>query len=402
MGGTPPLGYEPDGKSSLRIVEEYAELIRDIYARYRRLSNVRHVSEELESEGIGAPQRTRRDGSTFGGCAFSRGQLYYILKNPVYAGNIPHKGKIHSGNHAAIIEPDTWDAVQQQLAQNARGIRKAREKTTALLAGKLYDSNGEALIPVHTSKPASSAGTHRRYLYYVTKGVHHDAASSSATAMRIPAKEIEHAVVTEMAKALADPLRITAKLQPDLPPHLFEQASGELSELCNTVRGGGRNAVRKILKQVVVHADRIEIEICLQGLAGELSLKLLDESPDALRHVAAIRLSRSGQRLKLVDDSGVSAGATSCDPTILRLLLQAHTWWSELARGEIDIAKLSRREGVTASWMTRVVRLAFLAPKVVDAALVGRLPANLDGKYLLAPGAIAADWSTQTSDMLAC
>jgi DNA invertase Pin-like site-specific DNA recombinase len=36
MGGIPPLGYEPDGRS-LKVVEDHATMIRDIFERYLRL-----------------------------------------------------------------------------------------------------------------------------------------------------------------------------------------------------------------------------------------------------------------------------------------------------------------------------------------------------------------------------
>ncbi len=85
MGGTPPLGHEPDGNNGLTIVEEHARLIRDIYARYLKLGTVRLVADELEREGIRTPLRSRKNGSNFGNCLFTRGQLYQILKNPTYA-----------------------------------------------------------------------------------------------------------------------------------------------------------------------------------------------------------------------------------------------------------------------------------------------------------------------------
>jgi DNA invertase Pin-like site-specific DNA recombinase len=54
MGGTPPLGYRPEGRS-LTIVEDHARVVRDIYARYLELGNVRVVAEQLEAKGIDAP-----------------------------------------------------------------------------------------------------------------------------------------------------------------------------------------------------------------------------------------------------------------------------------------------------------------------------------------------------------
>jgi hypothetical protein len=88
------------------------------------------------------------------------------------------------------------------------------------------------------------------------------------------------------------------------------------------------------------------------------------------------------------------------DPTLARLLVKARRWWGELAGGEINIAALSRREGIRDSYITKVVRLAFLSPAVVDAILAGETRADLDGKMLLATGAISGRWEEQAARFL--
>ena len=54
MGGTPPLGYRPDGRT-LAIVEDDAAVVRDIFTRYLELGNVRLLYNALLQEGIGVP-----------------------------------------------------------------------------------------------------------------------------------------------------------------------------------------------------------------------------------------------------------------------------------------------------------------------------------------------------------
>ncbi len=102
MGGIPPLGYEPDGRT-LAIVEEHAALVRTIYARYQQLGTVRLVAQGLKAEGLTCPQRKTASGKPYGGRAFQRGQLYDILRNPIYTGRIAHRGELHQGQHPAII-----------------------------------------------------------------------------------------------------------------------------------------------------------------------------------------------------------------------------------------------------------------------------------------------------------
>ncbi|RZA23254.1 MAG: recombinase family protein, partial [Proteobacteria bacterium] len=159
MGGNPPLGYRPDGRT-LAIVEDHATIVRDIYARYRRLGNVRLVADALIGDGVTTPARIKGNGKAFGGGIFSRGQLYTMLKNPIYVGDIPHREKVYPGNHPGIINRAEWDAVQVQLATNVQGQRTTRARNASLLAGLLFDSAGEPVIAVHTNKGK------QRYRYY--------------------------------------------------------------------------------------------------------------------------------------------------------------------------------------------------------------------------------------------
>src|ERR1700754_2447638 len=79
MGGIPPLGYEPNGRS-LKIATEHAKIVRHIFARYLALGNVRALETELNVGRVIAPLRKTATGKTIGGRPLSRGQLYAMLK----------------------------------------------------------------------------------------------------------------------------------------------------------------------------------------------------------------------------------------------------------------------------------------------------------------------------------
>ncbi len=98
MGGTPPLGYEPNGRN-LAIVEEHADLVRWIFQLYLDLGTVRGVCDELDRRGIVKPLRISKAGKSYGGRPFGRGELYALLSNPIYIGRIQHKGVLHQGLH---------------------------------------------------------------------------------------------------------------------------------------------------------------------------------------------------------------------------------------------------------------------------------------------------------------
>jgi len=47
------------------------------------------------------------------------GSLAYLLGNRLYVGDVVHRGEIHPGEHAAILDRDLFEAVQATLAANA-------------------------------------------------------------------------------------------------------------------------------------------------------------------------------------------------------------------------------------------------------------------------------------------
>ena len=61
-------------------------------------------------EGIRSKQRIYGNGSRAGGQPFSRGALYALLSNPVYIGEIAHKGARYPGQHKAILDRETLRA----------------------------------------------------------------------------------------------------------------------------------------------------------------------------------------------------------------------------------------------------------------------------------------------------
>ena len=394
MGGTPPLGYKPDAKRSLSVVEKHAALIRDIYGRYRSLGNVRLVAKALEAAGVRTPVRTTLKGNSYGGCLFTRGQLYAILRNPIYAGDIKHKDMVYPGNHAAIIERAAWDKVQRQLSDNVRGSRAIRETNAALLTGLLFDSGGDPLIPVHTTK------VNIRYRYYVSKSAQHRTAPSGSSVLRLPAKNIERVVCKELSAFLTDPPQLAERCDLKIAPSMLEQISNRCEVLAGQSKSGERPIVKQLLDRVTVHPDRLVLVINVESLAALLKVPKQPDGATTVNHTAHVQLKRTGASIRLIQENGAPAVSNGPDPTLTSLLIRARQWWGELAKGELDIASLSSREQVTASYMTRVVRLAFLAPRVVGAILDSKVSADLDGRAILATGVIAANWDQQATRLL--
>src|SRR6201981_3633653 len=120
MGGLVPLGYEVRERQ-LVINEAEAATVRDIFTRYCELGSVRLLKDELDRLGVRSKIRVSKDGVESGGQAFSRGALYTLLRNPIYVGEIRHKGVCYPGQHAPIVDRAIWDKVAKLLLERTTG-----------------------------------------------------------------------------------------------------------------------------------------------------------------------------------------------------------------------------------------------------------------------------------------
>lgn len=389
MGGNLPLGYAPDGRS-LRIVEEQAVLIRHIYARYLVLGSVRALAEELEAEKNLIPERVRRSGKVTGNVAFCRGQLYSILKNPVYAGEIAHKEKRYAGLHDAIIEKEAWDRVQAMLAANTQGLRSGPRAHTALLAGLVNDKAGEPMLSVHSTR------SNRRYRYYVSRGLHHKLSSEG---YRVPAKELEDLVTAMIAGLFDDPLGAAARIGLSLPASEINFHIQACARLRAQALAREKELVRSLLRHVNLLDRSIDVELDPAAIARALGHEGLSGLAAGLTLTSEAALTKSGHVLRLVDGNSAPVQAT-VDPALVRLIAKAYRWWGILKTGESSVTALATREGVTKSYVTRVVRLAFLSPRIITAILEGKHPTRLSHRTLTANGAIGLNWRDQEAVLL--
>jgi len=396
MGGTPPIGYKPDGRS-LAVVEEHAAIVCDIFRRYLETGNVRVVAEELKKERIFAPERISGTGRRFGGCPFSRGILYDILKNPIYVGEIKHRDTTYPAQHPPIVDRETWDAVQARLAENVQGERHGTASAASdrsLLAGLIHDEAGDPLLAAHACKPVPSRaeGARLRYRYYVSKPLHHRT-GEAGEGIRIPAKEIEAAVCDRIAEAFRDPLTLLASAA--IP--LEGSDLGRMAERANAAAAkiASRSADR--LQMLVVRGrvltSRIEIDLSVNRIAALLGMKPLRDDR-IITLTADVRATRTGRAMRLVTGAG-TASSQQPDDTLIKLLQKARRWWSRICDEGIRTSQLAQAENVGAPYVTRIIRLALLSPKLVDDIISGNHGAMLNATRLLQITELPISWTEQ-------
>jgi hypothetical protein len=372
--------------------------VRCIVALYREFGSVRRVKEEADRLGLRTKRGTAASGIERGGKPFSRGHIYNLLSNPVYSGKIAHKDQLYAGQHPALIDPETWTAVRDQLATNASDHRrKADAAEPSLLAGVLTDARGERLTPSHAVKKG------RRYRYYVSGALITEAGTDRAQGWRLPAQEIEDAVIRVLADALASPAMLldrfgTAGIPSDQTRKMLDRAT-RLAASLNRSPAERAKVVQDLVEKVVIEQQTITIRVRHSSLLGGAIVPSSSENrSEPIELTAGVAFRRRGVEMRLVLPAvAIQNHRSRCDPTLIKAIARGRAWFEELAAGRArSLRELAERDGITRRYVRRLVDLAFLSPELVEAILQGRQPVELTATRLTELD-LPLDWTDQRS-----
>jgi len=380
MGGSVPIGYDVIDKKLVPNAEE-AKTVQHIYRRYLALPSVKALMEELKAEGVVNKRRAENKG----GQPFVRGPLYHVLSNPIYIGKVAHRGQLHDGQHEAIIDQALWDAVQ---AKRTTAIGNKRDRGNgqhgSLLTGMIRDHADRPMSPSHAVKQQ------RRYRYYVSSMAGADDATVKARALRLPAPELEQAVLEAITSLLADQRTIMTLPQADARAfvHRSSAAQAKAAKMAKAGKAEVRTHLQSLGLSIVVHQDRIEASVSQRLLVALLDGAALAAEDDGIRipiHIPT-KPDRRGHNLKLVLRSEKERPA-KIDQDLIALLQKAEAARQQLFADGAE-AKFDRE-------CERIARLAFLAPDIVAAILDGRQPPSLTSRRLFKYASIPLDWKSQ-------
>ena len=404
MGGPLPLGYDVENRR-LIINPKEAELVRQIYQRYLELGSVVELADDLNAKGYKTKVQIRASGPHRGGCSFRRGTLYHLLANPIYRGQIVHKGEVYPGEHEPIVPEDLWQAVQDKLRANASGTsRRLRGQQPSLLTGILKDSNGRAMTPSHATK-----GKAKRYRYYVTRP---DQATDEP-AYRVSAHDLEQIVIAKLASYLAAPSNIAALTHPEIEAHALQQALAKADLAAATLRSGTMHAKHQIISNVLgeatLHEDRVALELSIDGLSELLAISIEQTATSVRLSVPALR-QRHGHQIRLVIEGDGQASKRAPKPVpkpecgqdenLVALLAEAYAARQRvLDNPDIPLADLAKQHGKCRKHLIRMVELSCLAPDIVTEILAGKQPRALTAARLRSEQ-LHLSWAEQRTALL--
>jgi hypothetical protein len=139
--------------------------------------------------------------------------------------------------------------------------------------------------------------------------------------------------------------------------------------------------------------------------SGRVSLKLpisitaeqhrADSGALTIMRVFPMQIRRRGFEMRLVLQ-GSRAPAPLADLTLIKVIAKGRRWADDLLAGRVEsVAAIARREGVLPNYVRRLTRLAFLAPRIIEAIVAGHQPPELTAKALTERIELPLLWSDQ-------
>lgn len=335
MGGNVPLGYDVRDKK-LVINEAEAKTVRTIFSRYLAVGSLQRLVEDLDVRDIVSKRRSNGNNRKGGGSAFKYGSLAYLLKNRVYIGETGHKGAWFKGDHAAIVDRDTFDKAQNLIRTNSVERKATRSSDQALLTGLLYDDRGNRMTPSFSTKNGV------RYRFYVSAALLRGRKADAGSITRVSATEIETLVMASLRKRVV----LESEAEQSLPRNIVERI---------TIGKGGLAISMKV---------------------GDKDLAMTDDASDGTDHGSSSDifnvawLPAKRRDLTRIHD-GDDAPVREPNPRLVQAIVRGHAWHRRLLEGTVTVEGIAHAAGVHPKVVRNGIRLAFLPPWMTETILKG-------------------------------
>ncbi|MBL8578142.1 MAG: recombinase family protein [Mesorhizobium sp.] len=394
MGGRVPLGYRAIDRRLVIVAE--ADKVRSIFRRYLVLQSVPALADELN-------ELAAEDSVTSGQCdgrpPFTRGKLYHMLSNVVYIGKAKHKDRIFDGEHAAIIDEATFRSVQSLLKGQTPNRRSGTNgKGHHLLTGLLLDETGDRLSPVFTIKSG------KRYRYYISNRLERTT-KKDPSGWRLPADELERTILHQLDAMLGDKVQLSqwaGMFTPSASVQAIVARAKTIREALKTSTPERIHSLRHLIRSIQVKRGEMVFRINAHVLIDHDITKrdsddvdLPDRQPVNIS--VPMTLRRRGSEARLVLEA--NATVRHVDQGLIKTMAKAHLLLRMLTDGSgRTIAQVAEASSMHGEDVSRILPLAFLAPRITDAILRGRQPVELTARSLMR-GDLPHSWSDQLQQL---
>jgi site-specific DNA recombinase len=361
VGGVVPLGYQAKDRK-ITVVAHEAKTVRHIFRRYLDLGSINLLLTDLRRTGVKTKLRPLSNGRTIGGIPFTRGSLAALLRNRFYIGEVRYKGEVFPGEQSSILDRALFDAVQSKLDRQRTNHAKGRQKSQSLLMGRIFDERGNRMTPSYAVKNSV------RYRYYISTVLIQGQPDKAAKLNRVPATEIERLILSVVRKHRAG--KPHNKVEADGPQSLDDKA-----------------LISAYVARVDVKRDHLAIQLSAKSegdSAAQNRRHSAEQDKPFHRDPPVLVVPWKKTPSKRPREIILPAKASHPEPRPIRAETRAKLvtavakgrhWLDQLIAGTVtNVEQIASTENCTVRQVNMTISLAFLAPKLVQAAVDGRLP----------------------------
>lgn len=186
-GSITPVGYRYNPTTQALVVDEAeADQIRTIYNMFANGHSYREIADAI---------------------AWNHQHVRNVLLNPIYGGQVKHRGQTFTGTHEAIVEEALFSEVQEKArAYNSYWKEVHAPNRKSPLSGLVYCARCGAKYHKHTNG---------RFFCYSRSKVYPPAVLDPACKNDSwPIEELEEAVFAEMRQLRFDPAELSKRSEP--------------------------------------------------------------------------------------------------------------------------------------------------------------------------------------------
>ena len=376
MGGSPPMGYYRKDKKIYPSQEEAAKVIL-MFNKYVKLGSVEKLKQHIEANNI------KSQNDKF----LSSSNIYRILANRAYIGEVGHHGTWYKGEHEGIISNKLFNEVQNALAIN-RVIRRKAIPTKSFLAGKIYDDKDNRMSPLW-----SSGTKGKKYRYYVSQAVIKHKADKIGKLSKVSAVIIEQFSENVCKDLLKDEKIILPFIE-----NFKVENQKQILNILNQYQFS-RDILKILLYKVSLRENEIEIIIYKEQMA-EL-INALHEKREIVElpkeELKTEMLFNKQYKIAVIDNGAkIIIGSTynkNINKNLIVPILRSFKWSNLIIKDGLSVNEIAKSENVTRRYVRQILNLSFLSPKITTAILQGKQPPDLTYRKLEKLN--VSDWDEQ-------
>lgn len=355
-GGPVPPGFNAVDKK-LVIDAVVAPLIRLMFERFVECGSTAEVAKALNVRALDFPEEIRKRLGVF--CCK---RLFKLIKNPLYKGCTQYEGVIYPGQHEALIDPELWERAQALLGHQVVRPRRKEEAMEFALRGHLRCRECDRAMIINLTAKES-----QKYAYCTCMNKRNGLPCRGLD-QNINVALVHRVVVQEVRKILKNPEvlgGIWEKLSETSSPEEGYKKLQHIDEAWEFLSPAERTKIIQTFVQTVwLGLSGIVIAFTPDSFGAEAGAR------EVVTILGTFYNRGSKQQVFVRKEEPEEAK----DPEILRALVQAEIWDAELASGKYRSYKeVAEAYHLREEYVRRGHYMSFLAPKVKEAILFGRL-----------------------------